>query len=524
MERRSALTRIRKALSDAVLVVACLASLTLAASAQFETRGSSLIQWEPFSVAVGDFNHDGKLDLALAAFSTGQVAVLLGNGNGTFQAPVYYTVGFEPRSVAVADFNHDGNLDLAVTGFGTTTGIISILFGNGDGTFQPASDLTLDDYPTFVAVGDFNGDGIPDLVTSDPPYISVLLGNGDGTFQPPINNKLFAPLTPDAIGLGDFNGDGKLDLAVAGQFGGSSEVDILLGNGDGTFQLGASYPIGASPQSVAVADFRGIGKLDLAIAGSGPAVGVLLGNGDGTFQPQVFYPLPRGTGSDWVVVGDFNLDGKPDLATTEVGSFTSEVGVLLGKGDGTFLPVASYPAGTQDFSLAVGDFNNDLKPDFAVGDSNGNAAIVLLNTGVVSFSPTTPVQFPAQLVGGTSAVQTVTLTNTGTTALSISSIAIKGQFNLSSSTTCAGSVAPGGNCVIDVTFQPLTQGLKSGLVSISDSASTKPQVIELMGAGTVVSLSPIATAFSSAEGRHEECRATGDLDQHRQHSSKLQQH
>ena len=489
------MTRTRKALSDAALLVACLANLALAASAQFETRGSSPIQLEPFSVAVGDFNHDGKLDLALAAFSTGQVAVLLGNGNGTFQAPVYYTVGFEPRSVAVADFNHDGNLDLSVTGFGSTTGIISILLGNGDGTFQPASDLTLNDYPTFVAVGDFNGDHIPDLVTSDPPYVSVLLGNGDGTFQPPINNKLFAPLTPDAIGLGDFNGDGKLDLAVAGQFGGSSKVDILLGNGDGTFQLGASYSIGASPQSVAVADFRGIGKLDLAIGGSGPAVGVLLGNGDGTFQPQVFYPSGTGTsGSDWVVVGDFNLDGKLDLATTEIGISTSEVAVLLGKGDGTFLSVTSYPAGRSDFFLAVGDFNGDLKPDFVVSDSNGSA-IVLLNTGVVSFSPTTPVQFPAQLVGGTSAVQTVTLTNTGTTALTISSIAIKGQFNLSSSTTCAGSVAPGGNCAIDVTFQPLTQGLKSGLVSISDSASTKPQVIELMGAGTVVSLSPTQLTF-----------------------------
>ena len=266
------MTRFQRTLKTAALAMVCVASFTEQTSAQFETRGSTLIVSEPFSIALGDFNHDGRLDLAATSFSTSQVAVLLGNGNGTFQAPVYYAVGFEPESVAVADFNNDGNLDLAVTGFGSTTGIISILLGNGDGTFQPASDLTLDDYPTFVAVGDFNGDHIPDLVTSDPPYISVLLGNGDGTFQPPINNKLFAPLTPDAVGLGDFNGDGKLDLAVAGQFGGSSQVDILIGNGDGTFQLGASYSIGGGPSTMAVADFRGIGKLDLVIGGLGLAV------------------------------------------------------------------------------------------------------------------------------------------------------------------------------------------------------------------------------------------------------------
>ena len=480
--------------SVALLAALCVAGFILPTSAQFETRGSSpfVPGYPPVSIALGDFNHDGKLDLAAVSFSTAQVAVLFGMGNGTFQAPAYYSVGFEPRSVAIADFNHDGNLDLAVTGFGTSTGIVSILLGNGDGTFQSAGDVTLDDYPIFVAVGDFNGDGIPDLVTSDPPYISVLLGNGDGTFQPPIDNQLFAPLTPDAIGLGGFNRDGKLDLAVAGQFGGSSEAKILLGNGDGTFQLGASYSIGGAPNSVTVADFRGIGTLDLAIGYYlGTGISVLLGNGDGTFQPKVDYPTP-GT-SSYLAAGDLNGDGKLDLAVA--GSTADYATVLLGNGDGTFEPGVNYfvAVGGSGY-IVIGDLNGDRKPDLAVVGTPSDV-VVLLNTGVVSFSPTTPVQFPAQLVGGTSAAQTVTLTNTGTTTLTISSIAIKGQFNLSSSTTCAGSVAPGGNCAIDVTFQPLTQGLKSGLVSISDSASTKPQVIELMGAGTVVSLSPTQLTF-----------------------------
>src|SRR5437868_1159001 len=242
----------------------------------FETRASSSVEFARGSMAVGDFNHDGKQDLAVVAFLSGQVAVLLGNGDGTLRAPVYYTVGQEPESVAVADFNGDGSLDLAVANY--FSGSISVLFGNGDGTFQPANDMTLPVFPTYVTVGDFNGDQILDLVTVDGtgacPCVSVLLGNGDGTFQSPITTN--PPVTPYAIAVGDFNKDGKLDVATSGQFLATSKVTAILGNGDGTFSTGQSYLVESSPQSIAVGDFRGIGKLDLAVADfEGTGVSVL---------------------------------------------------------------------------------------------------------------------------------------------------------------------------------------------------------------------------------------------------------
>jgi VCBS repeat protein/HYDIN/CFA65/VesB family protein/ASPM-SPD-2-Hydin domain-containing protein len=477
--------------------VSCLLAFIVSAQAQFETRGTTPLQpgSEPYAVAVGDFNHDGKLDAVLSDFAKSQAAVLLGNGNGTFQTPVYYSVGFEPRSVAVADLNRDGNLDLAVSGDITSTGIISILLGNGDGTFRSAPDAVLDAFPIFVTVGDFNGDHIPDLVVSDSPYVSVLLGNGDGTFQSPINNQLFSPTYPKSLGIGDFNRDGKLDLVVTGQHGTSSEAKILLGNGDGTFQLGASYDIGSGGVSVAVADFRGIGILDLAIA-CGNGVNVLLGNGDGTFQGPAVYGSPDQP--NWVIVGDFNRDGRLDLAITGGLYNRNVVGVLLGNGDGTFQSVQNYSLGGHLglSSLAAGDFNGDHQLDLVLADEFTSSAIVLLNTGVVSFSPTTPLSFPAQLVGTTSTSQSVTLTNAGVTTLTISSITeTSKQFNMT--TTCGSSVAPGENCSFTVSFQPQSKGGQSGIISIRDSASTKPQVIELTGVGTVVSVSPSTLNFGS---------------------------
>jgi hypothetical protein len=491
--------RLRACVSVALLAVLCAAALVSPARAQFETRGSNpfIPGYPPASIALADFNHDSKLDLAAVSFSTAQVAVFLGNGNGTFQSPVYYSVGFEPGSVAIADFNHDGNLDLAVTGFGTSTGSISVLLGNGDGTFRAAPDVTLDAYPIFVAVGDFNGDGIPDLVASDSPYVSVMLGNGDGTFQPPINNTLFSPIYPAAIGVGDFNRDGKLDLVVAGQFGASSYAKVLLGNGDGTFQLGASYSIGDNPLSVAVADFRGIGILDLAIAGTGAGgVQVLLGNGDGTFQPPVDYETLNPT--SWVTVGDFNLDGKLDLAvnTNVLPYYGGYATVLLGNGDGTFQPGADYYVATEAGFIAVGDLNGDKQPDLAVVGVPSET-VVLLNTGVVSFSPTAPLSFNPQLLGTASYPQNVTLTNSGTTMLSITSISTKKPFQLGNGTTCGTSVAPGANCTLSVVFKPTVLGLKTGLLVLNDSASSKPQVIELSGTGTTLTVSPSQLNFGS---------------------------
>jgi hypothetical protein len=481
-------------------VTFCVASFTTPAIAQFETRARLPVSLYADSVAVGDFNRDGKLDLAVASQGATGVSVLLGNGDGTFQAPVNYTVPVAPDQVTVADLRNIGIQDLVVTNFNDS---VSVLLGNGNGTFQAAVNYPTPPGPTFIAVGDFNGDHILDILTlelsGECRCLSVLLGKGDGTFQEPAITTVL-PRPAGGIGIGDFNGDGKLDVAAAESA--AYAVDIFLGNGDGTFRLDTVYPVVDGESPVTVADLRGNGKLDLVLPGGGEGVGVLLGNGDGTFQPVVYYGTLVASANS-AVAGDVNGDGKPDLVVGASCINTcslSPVEVFLGNGDGTFESPAMYPAGMENSVVALGDFNGDKMLDVAVvgsvsNDSFINDVFTLLNTGVVSFSPTTPLAFPTQLVGTTSAPLSVTLTNTGSTALSISSIRINGPYQLDSSTTCGGSVAPGGNCTLAAVFKPTVPGSKSGLLAVVDSASTKPQIIELQGVGTVVSVSPAQLSF-----------------------------
>jgi hypothetical protein len=478
---------------DRALILLALASGLLRPSfAQFETRSSSLVspQPGPLSLATGDFNHDGLLDAVVASAyevqgrNSSNVQVLLGNGDGTFKTAVNYRVGESPNSVAVSDLDGDGNLDIAVAD--SARDAVSVLLGNGDGTFKPSVSFPVPQNPMFLALGDFNHDGKVDIATvnsSDATgycdCVAVLLGNGDGTFQePPIITSLAAPPTA-AFGVGRFSVTGNLDLAVSEESEFSSQVEILVGNGDGSFHSGSIYEVGAGPGTVAVADFNGDKHLDLAVAeNEEEAIGILLGNGDGTFQPEVRYgtnfPL-------WVTAADLTGDGRQDLVVANL-DFSSGVTTLKGNGDGTFQPGVYYPDGTEDRFATIGDFNGDKKPDIVVLDFLYSKIIVMLNTGVVSFSPTTPLNFKTQSVGTKSVAQKVTLTNSGKTELTISSIKASAQFGVTS--TCGASVAAAATCTISVTFSPKTKGAKSGTVTIDDSASSKPQVIELSGTGT----------------------------------------
>jgi len=345
----------------------------------------------PTSVVVEDFNGDGKADFAVVNNTRdGQVSVLLGNGDGTFQAAAEYSVGTSPFSLAAEDFNGDGITDLAVANLGdgsTTAGNIGILLGNGDGTFQAQVTYAAGFNPGYVVVADFNGDGKADLaVASDVSAgsLCVLLGNGDGTFQAPLT---YTGFFPSSLAVGDFNGDGKADLAMsnAPSLGSLSVLTVLLGNGDGTFQPAVNYPNSASvPDSVAVADFNGDGKQDLAVGGSG-GVSIFLGKGDGTFQPPVSYATSTQPTS--IAVSDFNGDGKPDLALAN-DDFTTggNVTVLIGNGDGTFQAPTSYLAGANPFSVAAADFNGNGKADIAAANDGSKSVSVLMGT---AFAPTT---------------------------------------------------------------------------------------------------------------------------------------
>ena len=323
----------------------------------------------PNAVAVGDFNGDGKADLAVANTGSGNISVLTGIGDGTFKPNVNYSAGSGPNSIAVGDFNGDGKQDLAVANSG---GNVSVLLGNGDGTFQPAVNHGAGSGADSVAIGDFNGDGNADIaVANSGGNVSVLLGNGDGTFQSAMN--FAAGTTPESIAVGDFNNDGKADLAVANE--GSTNVSVLLGNGDGTFRAAVNYGAGWQPQSIVVGDFNGDGNPDIATGNYQYDVSVLLGKGDGTFQPAVSY-LIEGYGN-FVALGDFNGDGKPDLAVSNIAA--NSVTVLLGKGDGTFFPPeTNYSAGAAPRSIAVADLSGNGQADLVTANPGENGVRVLL--------------------------------------------------------------------------------------------------------------------------------------------------
>lgn len=292
----------------------------------------------------------------------------------------HYAVGQHPSDVVLGDFNGDGIPDLAVANRDSFT--VSILLGRGDGTFQPAVNYFTGPNPVSIAVGDFNGDGKLDLALAllGTGTVSVLLGNGDGTFQPAVGYNVQS--SPDSVAVGDFNGDGKLDIAVANAISGS--VSILLGNGDGTFQAAVNYPVGTNPTFLLAVDLNKDGKLDLAVANAGSnQVSILVGKGDGTFQAAVNYSTALGASA--IAVGDFNGDGKLDLAVTD--SFSGNVSVLLGNGDATFQAAVNYIVESNPTSIAVTDLNGDGKPDLVVTNESSDTVSVLLGLGDGTFGP-----------------------------------------------------------------------------------------------------------------------------------------
>ena len=347
----------------------------------------------PLAVAVGDFNDDGEPDLAVVNRSSGDISILLGNGDGTFQKATNYGLGEAPSFVTTGDFNGDHRLDLAVADGGGNN-VVSILVGNGDGTFQPPVSYTTGTDADYVASADFNGDGKLDLLLSAKTgAIGILLGNGDSTFQSPILNS--TPGTTPFVAIGDFNGDGLLDLVTAtGARKGESDsgnLIVLLGNGDGTFQEQSSDVVPFWPDFLVAADLNGDGKLDLAATVRenifGGDIRVFPGNGDGTFgaSSQV-----RGEFASLVAVADMNQDAKSDLFGLEYfdpESNPMEIQWMSGNGDGTFHDAMFNPCSqssgciqlsTEPSWLTVADLNEDGFPDLVVTNMNDNSISIFL--------------------------------------------------------------------------------------------------------------------------------------------------
>jgi len=447
----------------------------------------------PLRLIAADFNGDGKSDLAIPNGGSNTVSILLGNGDGTFQSHVDFSTGPLPYAIAAGDFNGDGKLDLAVANFNNgMPSTVSILLGNGNGTFQPHVDYTVGNGPISVVTGDFNGDGKLDLAVANQNdhSVSILLGNGDGTFQPRVDYAAAAGTgTLDAadVVLGDFNRDGKLDLAVPNPS--SNTVSILLGNGDGTFQAPVGYTTGNHPVSVTAADLNGDGKLDLAITNlNDNTVSILLGNGSGTFQTKMDYSTTTSpfTGPAEVITGDFNGDGNLDLAITNQNANT--VSILLGNGSGTFQAPLEFTTGTFPFGVATGDFNADGRLDVAVGNHGSGTVSVMLQPQVL-LVPSVLAFGNVSVTTPTSNTSAVSLTNNGPAALTISNIAFAGTNpgDFSQNNNCPVSpatLAAGGSCTINVTFTPTQTGARSTTLIITDSASVSPQMVNITGTGT----------------------------------------
>jgi hypothetical protein len=376
---------------------------------------------------------------------------------------------------------------------------MSVLLGNGDGTFQPAVEYATGAGPWALAVGDFNGDGHLDVVTANDgaETVSLLLGKGDGTFKPSLSYKTGGKSV--AVAVADVNGDGKLDVIVGRGFS-DTNVAVLLGNGDGTFQTYTAYETAQHPYGITAASFRGNGIVDIASGGFDTNhVSVLLGNGDGTFQSYIGYVA--GELPDFVRTGDFNQDGKLDIVTAN--NFGDSVSLLLGNGDGTFQTNVDYPVGAFPTALAVADLNGDGAPDVVAVNDDTNTVSVLINVGngsggpVVELTPASLV-FATQTLNTSSPYQNINVANTGKAPLSISSLVMvgidPGDFQMVNG--CGATLAAGLSCTVQVSFKPALRGARIATLSVSDNAANSPQTAGLSGTGTVVSRSTNMLAFA----------------------------
>ncbi len=471
--------------------------------------------------AVGDFNGDGKPDILTDVESNNNIqgmVLLAGDGQGNFtQGPTIK--GDSPLALLAADMNGDSHLDAVFYGYSTASSSygIGVALGNGDGTFQTATNTPLPsgNFGAFV-VGDFNGDGKPDVVVTETPYstgagaVYLLLGNGDGTLQAPV--QVDTPPQAYGIAAGDFNGDGKLDFAITNSQQGvhntAGSVLVYLNQGNGTFAKPVSYTANMFPGPITVADVNLDGKPDLVVASQdnatvtstnpfGPhgTVNVLLGNGDGTFQTATSSPL-NDSGYSNLAVADMNQDGIPDVIVGDNTPPFFYTQILYGKGDGTFPTGNSLQMGLNSQSVAAVDVNGDGRPDLLLTSGNSHASLdVFVNQYSGKTISTLPATTTALSVSPNPAVAGQTVTFTAQVSASSGTTVPTGTVNFMNGSTQLGTGTLDSSGAATYTTSSLSTGsypitaVYSGDTNYSGSTSSAVTL--------VVNAQPVAAATTT---------------------------
>jgi len=429
------------------------------------------------AVVAADLNGDGLLDLATVDANT-SMDIFLGTQGGKFSPGQAYVAGTNPQSLAIGDFNGDGIPDAAIVS--TNNDKLNILLGNGDGTFTRGDSHFTGVIPLSVVAADFNGDGVLDLAVAnfDSFNIGIYIGNGDGTFRDPVVYSTGNGLQPIQLAVGDFNHDGYPDLVSSINFG--FFVSVLLNDKTGHFGSPINVATSDISYTVAVGDFNGDGNADIVMGTNGTSgVTILLGNGDATFQAPVDYPLDNLASVSSVAVADVDADHHQDVMV----GLADYVSVMLGRGDGSFQNHIDYMVSRASVTgVALGDFSGHGALDLAA--AGGNGVQLLRNNPVIAFFPSN-LDFGAQAVGTTSGAQTMTISDPAVANLQLKEISIAGANpgDFSQTSTCGSGLQGGAHCVVTVTFSPQAKGIRTAILQIGATVSGASYRVGLAGLG-----------------------------------------